>query len=241
MSHLIEADRSLIVALDVPGLLASRVVVGATSSIEKVSAYKIGFLLACQGLGEVVRDIRETIEKNNGNRGIKLVYDHQKAGNDIPDMGAPFAKMMRLAGIDSVILFPFAGPSTQEAWTKACQDEGLHVMIGSVMTHERFLASEGGYIADDAPAHIIDRALCQGIQDFVVPGKKLEWVKYIKSLLGDTDHTLYAPGFVTQGGDISECGKAAGKKFHAIVGREIYTKPTPSAMNETAHLLASKL
>jgi orotidine-5'-phosphate decarboxylase len=34
--------------------------------------------------------------------------------------------------------------------------------------------------------------------------------------------TFFAPGFVAQGGEITEAAKAAGKFWHAIVGRAIY-------------------
>ena len=40
-------------------------------------------------------------------------------------------------------------------------------------------------------------------------------------MLGDS-LSFYAPGFVAQGGVITETGKAAGKKWHAIVGRGVY-------------------
>lgn len=139
---------------------------------------------------------------------------------------------------DAVILFPFAGPATQFAWTKACQDAGLRVLIGGVMTHPQFLVSEGGYIADEAPERIFRAACRQGVTDFVVPGSKLKWVKDLRALLverlGENGFTLYAPGFITQGGDISECGKAAGERFHPIVGSAIYGQKTQAAMREAA-------
>ena len=33
--------------------------------------------------------------------------------------------------------------------------------------------------------------------------------------------TLFSPGLVTQGGELTESGKAAGEKWHALVGRAI--------------------
>jgi len=43
-----------------------------------------------------------------------------------------------------------------------------------------------------------------------------------ESELGDGNFTLYAPGFIAQGGVITETGKVAGKNWHAIVGSAIY-------------------
>ena len=33
---------------------------------------------------------------------------------------------------------------------------------------------------------------------------------------------FYAPGFIAQGGKISDAAKAAGERFHGIVGRGVY-------------------
>jgi orotidine-5'-phosphate decarboxylase len=63
-----------------------------------------------------------------------------------------------------------------------------------------------------------------GINNFVVPGNKPEVITQIKQLIEaeGVDPIFYAPGFIAQGGSISETAKAAGKRWHAIVGRGIY-------------------
>ena len=155
-----------------------------------------------------------------------IIYDHQKAGNDIPDMGKGFSKDLKEAGVDAAILFPFAGPETQTIWTNECFEAGLQVLTGGIMTHPKFLVSEGGYIADDVPERIFRLACELGVNHFIVPGNKLHWVMKLRSLvvneLGEGNYTLSAPGFLTQGGDISECAKSAGDNWHAIVGSGIY-------------------
>lgn len=128
--------------------------------------------------------------------------------------------------VDAVILFPFSSPVTQEEWTKAAIAVGLIPIVGGHMTHKQFLRSEGGYIANDAPERIYRSAAQQGVKDFVVPGNKLEFVsKYrdiIEKELGEGNFVLYAPGFISQGGDITETGQVVGNRFHAIVGSGIY-------------------
>jgi hypothetical protein len=141
-------------------------------------------------------------------------------------MGGQFAKMLKRAGVDAAILFPHSGPATQWEWTKACQGEGLRILVGLAMTHSQFLVSEGGYISDDAPVRAFELACAQGVTDFVVPGTKLAWVTKLRGVLdeklGHGEYDLYAPGFISQGGDISECARAAGLRFHAIVGSALY-------------------
>jgi orotidine-5'-phosphate decarboxylase len=58
----------------------------------------------------------------------------------------------------------------------------------------------------------------------VVPGNKSDRIKHYKTLLENKvkDLTFFAPGFIAQGGEITEAANAAGKSWHAIVGRGIY-------------------
>jgi orotate phosphoribosyltransferase len=180
---------------------------------------------------------------NENSDGKLVIYDQQKAGNDIPDMGANFARAVAKAGVTAVILFPFTGPKTEEEWIKACQGEGLNVIVGGHMTHPRFLESQGGSIADSAPAKIYRQAAEMGVTDFVVPGNQANLVakyrKLLEGILGENGFTLYAPGFVAQGGEVSSTGRVAGRNWHAIVGRGIYAAEDPkqAAVDLTKKLL----
>ena len=92
------------------------------------------------------------------------------------------------------------------------------------MTHESFLSSEGGYIDDAAVNKIYANAASLGVTHYVVPGNKPEVIKNIRNLLlaNEIDPIFYAPGFISQGGSISEAANVAGPHWHAIVGRAIY-------------------
>lgn len=218
--RLIKTQRSVIVAADVPDLLVLRELVRSTCDVPGIGGYKVGLeLVIPNGLIAVVEAIRAYTD-------LPIIYDHQKGGTDIPPLGEKFAKSVKLSGVDAVILFPFGGAATEEKWIKACQKEGLIVLVGGLMTQEKFLASEGGFIDDEAPEEIYSIAAALGVRDFVVPGNKVEFVqKYrtlLESLLSPGNFVLYAPGFIAQGGDITETGKVAGENWHAIVGSAIY-------------------
>lgn len=240
MNRIINATRSLIVSAD---LRSASEVSGLASDLNGLSigAYKVGFVSALtSGLSIVCDTIREAVDEQT-----TIIYDHQKAATDIPEMGEPFAKVLRQAGVNAAILFPHAGPTTEEVWIKACQDQGLSVIVGLAMTHKRFLSSEGGYIADEAPARAFELACKLGVRDFVVPGTKPEIVTALRSVLqsevGDGNYRLYAPGFISQGGDVTECGKVAGPNFHAIVGSGIYKQPTAEDRRKVARIIIDGL
>ena len=220
MKQLIKKEKSVIVAADVSEIEILSELVKHTSKVEGIGGYKIGLELALTyGLPRVVSVIHRYTK-------LPVIYDHQKAATDIPKMGERFAKVCHSAGVNAVILFPFGGAETETSWIKACQEEGLTVLVGGHMTQPKFLTSEDGFVADEAPEKIFQIAAQNGIRDFVVPGNKPEYVRRYKQLLGEllgkNNFVLYAPGFISQGGEISETGKAAGKRWHAIVGRAIY-------------------
>lgn len=218
--RLISRDKSIIVACDVSEIEKLKTLVDKTCLIEGIGGYKVGLeLVIGHGLPRVVETIRELTD-------LPIIYDHQKGGIDIPDLGQKFAKVCRKAEVDAIILFPFGGAESERTWISACQDEELFVLVGAHMTQGEFFEKEGGFIANSTPERIFIIAAEEGIRDFVVPGNKVEYVKQYKDLLerilGKDNFTLYAPGFISQGGSISETGKIAGKRWHAIVGSAIY-------------------
>lgn len=78
-------------------------------------------------------------------------------------------------------------------------------------------------------------AALEGVRDFVVPSNKPEFVNHYRTIIEDlcgSNYRLYAPGFITQGGDITEMAKVAGDKWHAIVGSAIYKAPDIKAAAE---------
>jgi orotidine-5'-phosphate decarboxylase len=220
---LIAAKRSIVVACDVPSIGELEKLVADTSTVPGIGAYKVGLQLAIRyGLTHVLAVTRSFTK-------LPVIYDHQKGGTDIPEMGARFAEACKEAGVDAVILFPLAGPESQLAWLDACNRLDLRVLIGLHMTHKAFLVSEGGFVDDTAPRRVFELAADHGVTDYVVPGNKVAAMVEYKRLLEAkrVSYTFYAPGFITQGGDITECGRAAGDRWHAIVGSAVYLAPSP--------------
>ncbi len=213
---IIKSDRSIIPACDVSSLKELKELVSATCSVKGIGGYKIGFELVIPfGMKKVVETIRKLTD-------LPIIYDHQKAATDIPTTGIKFVKACK--GADAIIYFPQAGPNTEEEWIKAAQKEGMQVIVGGEMTHPGYLESDNGFLKDDMPVRAYTIAANLGVTDFVVPGNKPSKIKEYRDMLVamGVDPVFYSPGLVAQGGSISEGAKAAGSKWHAIVGRGIY-------------------
>jgi len=242
MGRIIERDRSIIPALDMSWYDLGEVV-AATARIDAIGAYKIGFFpVFTGGLTSTVMSVKDIL-RNKDDVEKPVIYDHQKAGTDIPATGKNFADAMAWAKVDAAILFPQAGPETEKAWIEALQERDIGVIVGGWMTHKAYLSTDGGYIDADRVLDIYLLAADLGVADFVVPGNQPDAIRQIKeSLEGrNVEPTFYSPGLVAQGGDISESAKAAGDRWHAIVGRGIYNAGGFEEMHEAAVKYGSQL
>ena len=104
--QIIKLNKSVIPSCDVSDLEKLKNLVKETCSVEGIGAYKIGLEL-CIPFG--IRKVIDTIRKYTN---LPIIYDHQKAATDIPDLGEKFAKAVK--GVNAVILFPLAGPETEK-------------------------------------------------------------------------------------------------------------------------------
>ncbi len=211
--------RGVILACDVNSLLKLEEIVKLTQGVEGMTGYKIGFSLSLRfGLREAVKTVKRHTD-------LPVIYDHQKAGTDVPYMAEPFAELCKEAYLDGVILFPLSGPKTMESFVDALNKNGLKPIVGGEMTHPRYLKSEGGYIKDEAPSEIYVKAAKLGVNHFIIPGNKPSKINYYSDLLRKTvsKPVFCMPGIGRQGGDVSSAFKAAsGVSTHAIIGSAIY-------------------
>ena len=214
--RIIEKDRSVIPACDIP-FENFEELVKQTADVEGIGGYKIPAIAGRKGWETWINVARKYTNK-------PIIYDHQKAGTDIPDTGKEFMRNVKESGFDAIILFPQSGPETERAWIYHALDNDLKVIVGGRMTHPAYSVSEGGFITDEGALDMYRIAVKAGINNFVVPGNKPDVIKTVKEIVESEgiSPVFYAPGFIAQGGKIEEAAKIAGDKFHGIVGRGIY-------------------
>ncbi|MBN1408385.1 MAG: response regulator [Calditrichaceae bacterium] len=212
--------RKIIPALDITDLNQLKKLIKKIADVDFVYGYKVGFTLGLTyGLPKIVDTIKSISDK-------PIIYDHQKAATDIPDTGKLFAKVMKDSGMDEVILFPQAGPATLEGWVKALQDQHLKVIVGGIMTHPKFVVSEGGFITDESISKIYSMSHSMGVHSFVVPlTKPDETYNLYEQAKLDDKCVFYSPGFGKQGGDEAEFGFL--KTHYLIIGRSLLEADNP--------------
>ena len=219
MGELFQLRRGVIPAGDVHDLTQFRNLVRATCDLEGIVGYKVGALLGLTyGLPRVVAIVKEYTD-------LPVIYDHQKAGTDIPHLGEKFARVCAEAGISGVIIFPQAGPETEMAFIDAILAEGLVPMVGGEMTQPRYMAKDGGFIRDSAPLEIYQLAAARGVEHFILPGTKPAMMNryhtVLSALVKEPKYSM--PGIGRQGGEITVAFAAVGAApAYAIVGASIY-------------------
>ena len=216
-------DCGIILACDVSSIEEAESLAKLSIGIDEVVGYKIGFTL---GLRYGLRQVTEALKKINP---LPVIYDHQKAGTDIPQMGEPFARCCQEGGVDGVIIFPQAGPNTLDAFVSAIFQHEMTPIVGGVMTHKGYLVSDGGFIVDEAPERIYRMALEKGVNQFVLPGNKPNLIrKYADVLNKKPGVSVMMPGIGSQGGELNTAFYACkGLKPYAIIGSAIYKAQNP--------------
>jgi orotidine-5'-phosphate decarboxylase len=217
--------RGIVCACDVDDLDQVTRLVDRIDPVDGLVGYKLGSLLTLRhGLAPVVAAFRKITTK-------ALLYDHQKAGLDIPSMGAEFVSVCREAGVDGLILFPLGGPTVVDAFVGATLKAGLTPIVGGALPLPDFAVDQGGYVAGDALARIAARAFELGARDFIVPATDVATIQRAATRLGDREAVrLFMPGIGPLGGAIANAFAAApGLVTYAIIGRAVYAAPDPAA------------
>jgi len=216
--ELFKLNKGIIPACDVETLDELEYIVKQTSELKGIVGYKVGISLALQyGLKKVITTIKDITDHS-------VIYDHQKAGTDIPQLGNLFAKVCKRSGVDGAIIFPQSGPETEKAFITALIKEEITPLIGGEMTHPKYLEKDGGYLRDNAVDEMYTIGAKIGTEYFIVPGNKPESIDHYKKLLKKfvSDPKFCMPGIGRQGGDITSAFNVAGDYSYAIIGSGIY-------------------
>jgi orotidine-5'-phosphate decarboxylase len=225
MAKVFQGSAGIVPALDVDTTDQLNLVVRQTCEADGVAGYKLGLTSVLRfGLAEAVRRLRDMTD-------LPLLYDHQKAGPDMPDMATRFVALCKEGGVDGVILFPVAGPTAVDRFVGESVKAGLIPIVGGEIPVPDYCVSGGGYMSDDTLARILERAALNNADHFVLPAHdnaKVEgWSQSIAASVRGA--TVFLTGFGPLGGSIKAAFAAASacpRRF-AIVGRLITSSASP--------------
>jgi orotidine-5'-phosphate decarboxylase len=215
----------LIPALDVDSMDDMLRLVEKTTGVAGVAGYKLGLTgVLPKGLPAAISALRKVTS-------LPIIYDHQKAGPDMPDMAQKFAKLCKQSGADALILFPVAGPTAVRGFVGETIRQGMVPVVGGHIPVPDYCISGGGFMAEDVLDRILLVAGEAGARHFVLPANDLEAIRRHVGWMTRSvaDPVTFLTGFGTLGGDITKAFRAADEcraKF-AIVGRAVSTSKAP--------------
>jgi len=218
-------SRGIIPALDADSFNENRRIVAATTGIEGIAGYKLGLSSVLRlGLARAVKVLREETD-------LPLIYDHQKAGPDVPSMAPKFIDLCAESDVQAVILFPLAGEQAVKSFVSGALDCNILPIVGGELPFLEYRASHGGYVVDDVLERILTLAIALGAQHFVLPAndpKRL--AEHVQTLRRNiVSASLFLPGIGALGGNIRDTFATVGDwPAYAIIGRAICDADHPS-------------
>lgn len=210
-------------ALDVDSFDDMLQLVAQTCEIPGVVGYKLGLTgVLPRGLAAAVKGIRERTS-------LPIIYDHQKAGPDMPDMATKFSALSRAAGVVGLVLFPVAGPTAVRSFTASAIENSLVPLVGGHIPVPDYCLSGDGFLRDDVLGQIIEIAAQTGARGFILPSNLPEQIsRHCDWIARQVPNPfVFLTGIGALGGTIATAFSAArqvGPRF-AIVGRAISLAP----------------
>ena len=206
-------------------------VVSATCEVEGIVAYKLGLQAVLHiGLFEAVATVRALTD-------LPIIYDHQKAGADMPDSAEGFVHICAQADIAGLILFPVAGPTAVREFVGHTLAAGLDAVVGGHIPVPDYTASGGGYFVDDVLDLIARDAVAVGAKQVVLPANDTAGIRRRSRWLCEhvADPVVYLTGIGPLGGTIAESFAAAEgvPVRRAVVGRRICSAVDPRQAAES--------
>lgn len=234
MKRIIPRNKGLIPACDVSFIHNERLI-EATYDIPEVVAFKLPQRAGRKGWETWVREIRKHTSK-------PILIDTQKWIPDpVKKVNRDNIRAFKDAGIDAAFIFPVINFENLEDILKTAQNIDFGIIVGGEMTTK----DKGRkYLLESIASGVYYHAAELGITDFVVPGTKPDRIECYKNLIASAriqNPVFYSPGFIAQGGKITKGLKAAGKRFHAIVGRGIYWNKEKNRLNNVDEMRKATL
>ncbi|WP_022724117.1 orotidine 5'-phosphate decarboxylase / HUMPS family protein [Rhodopseudomonas sp. B29] len=222
---MLKGEMGIVPALDIDSHEQLEMVVRETTKREGVAGYKLGLTSVMRfGLKESMKRLRDLTN-------LPVLYDHQKAGPDMPDMAKKYTALCKEADVDGLILFPVAGPTAVDGFVGEAIKAGIVPVVGGEIPVPDYGVSGGGYMLDDALDRILARAVGNEADHFVLPAHDVAKIKrWSNWIAGNVKQpVVLLTGFGALGGSIetSFAAAAACPRRFAIVGRLITGAKAP--------------
>ena len=228
-------NHGIIPALDVNTLEDATKIIIEVDDVKGIVGYKVGKILQTN---YILKDVFDATSRATTK---PIIFDPQKEGNDVEFTEPNFISNYTKAGMNAMIMFPFASPRVQATCIKSCRENKVLPIGGFRLTQKGWGEDEEvemadidprlggvfrGYIAKDAEKRALEVYALMEVNHYIGPGNKIDELTNMKNMLKDygVNPNFLMPGIGRQGGDISSAFKAVDDcaGAYGIAGSAIY-------------------
>jgi hypothetical protein len=147
-------------------------IITATKEIDYVVGYRLGVRpMIRNGVMDIVDLIKNQTSK-------PLIYDHQKFGNDLPEIcSGDILDDIRDSGIDGIVILPLAGRKVLESIINKCNKINLLPVVCGDLSYTGYFRSEDGYIENDIQQKIYLDAASLGVSHMLMSCNRIDRIK----------------------------------------------------------------
>jgi orotidine-5'-phosphate decarboxylase len=218
--NLFNLDHGIVVECNFASIKKLENIVESTNDLDFIVGYKIGAeLTLTSSISDIVKSIRKFTN-------LPIVYDHQKFGADDPGFcRGSFLEILKDAGVDGVVIFPYGGIESLKAAINKSIETGLIPIIGGDMVHKGYTAGEQGYLDSVAPQKMYIDGANLGAKHFVIPCTRLDrmriYCRRLESIVGNPVLFVTGVGLDVCDDLIKACEVVKQHRSYAVIGKEI--------------------
>ncbi|MHB1252627.1 MAG: beta/alpha barrel domain-containing protein [Candidatus Humimicrobiaceae bacterium] len=136
----------------------------------------IGYKLNAESI--ILNGLKSTVKLIKKQTNLPLIYDHKKLGSDSPDIsGGNIIEKIKKAGVDAVVILPYAGKEILEKIIESCNEVGLLTVVCGDLPYKGYFNDEDGYIDTESQQKIYLDAARLGVSHFLMSCNRIERIK----------------------------------------------------------------
>lgn len=190
-------------------------ILSITKNLDFVVGYRLdsGPVLK-HGLGEIAGLIKEKTTK-------PIIYDHQKFGNDTPEIcSRGILEQIKDSGVDGIVIFPLSGKESLELIVNKCSQMNLLPIVCGDVSHSGYFSSKGRYTEYDTQQRIYLDAVSLGVSHLIMSSNSVERIKLychkLEAIVGQLKIFFTAISSVENKDLLDVCSQLKQNKVYAI-------------------------
>lgn len=170
--EIFNSKNGIIIDINYPEKSKAEDILSITKDLDYVVGYRLGASPVIRnGLKDIAAMIKSQVSK-------PLIYDHQKFGNDLPEIcSGDILDDIKDSGVDGIVVLPLSGREVLKSIVNKCNEINLLPIVCGDLSYSGYFSSEGGYIESEIQQKIYLDAASLGVSHLIMSCNHLERIK----------------------------------------------------------------